>query len=138
MKVQTPKKVQDILGKFEKKGFAIYIVGGAVRDVLMGKSLYDWDFTTDAIPKEIQKLFPDSFYENPFGTVGIASDTQDERPYEITTFRTEHGYSDARRPDKIKWGKTLKEDLQRRDFTINAMALKRVDKKDGRMIFSIK
>ena len=72
--------------------------------------------------KQIQKVFPDSFYDNKFGTVGIAVDGQ-ENPLEITTFRTEHGYSDKRRPDKVKWGSSLKEDIKRRDFTINALAI---------------
>ncbi|MFC1710211.1 CCA tRNA nucleotidyltransferase [Patescibacteria group bacterium] len=125
MKVQLPKNTQTILNKFKKGGFEVYIVGGAVRDVLMGKTIYDWDFTTNAKPKEILDLLKsdDPFYTNKFGTVGIPND-KDLRPFEITTYRTEHGYSDFRRPDKIKWGKTLKEDLERRDFTINAMALK--------------
>lgn len=124
MKFKIPPFVEEVLEKFEKKDFEIYVVGGAVRDLLQGRSVDDWDFTTNATPKQIQKVFPDSFYDNKFGTVGIAQDGQ-ENPLEITTFRTEHGYSDARRPDKVKWGKTLKEDVKRRDFTINAMALKK-------------
>lgn len=124
MKVEIPLKVRKIIEKFEKSGYEIYIVGGAVRDVLMGKQVYDWDFTTNATPEKMQAVFENSFYDNKFGTVGIPSDIERERPYEITTFRTEHGYSDSRRPDKVEWGKTLSEDLQRRDFTINAMALK--------------
>src|SRR3972149_5417908 len=123
MKLQIPKKVSEITNIFEKYGFEIYIVGGAVRDILMGKSVYDWDFATNTTPDEILKLFKDAYYTNEFGTVGIPNENKDERPYEITTFRTEHGYSDARRPDKVEWGKTLEEDLKRRDFTINAMAL---------------
>ncbi|KKR30591.1 hypothetical protein A2715_00195 [Candidatus Woesebacteria bacterium RIFCSPHIGHO2_01_FULL_39_32] len=124
MKVEIPSKVEEIVDKFEQTGYEIYIVGGAVRDILMGKSVYDWDFATKATPDEILKLFKDAYYTNEFGTVGIPNENKDERPYEITTFRTEHGYSDARRPDKVEWGKTLEEDLKRRDFTWNAMALK--------------
>ncbi|OGM11908.1 hypothetical protein A2Z22_01600 [Candidatus Woesebacteria bacterium RBG_16_34_12] len=124
MIIQLPKKVKEILDTFEKGGFEIYIAGGAVRDILLGKIVYDWDFTTNATPEEMQKLFPDSFYDNVFGTVGIPPEIEGERPYEITTYRTEYGYSDSRRPDKVKWGKNLEEDLERRDFTINAMALK--------------
>jgi putative nucleotidyltransferase with HDIG domain len=143
MKVKLPRAVKNILDVFEKEKYEIYIVGGAVRDILTKKLVYDWDFTTNAKPEEIQKLFPDSFYDNEFGTVGIPPDkvessetlsedghhtvpveVEGRRPFEITTFRTEHGYSDARRPDKVVWGKTLEEDLQRRDLTINAMALK--------------
>ena len=122
--LRLPKGVGDILGKFEKAGFEIYIVGGVVRDAILGKLLYDWDFTTNATPEEILKLFPDGFYDNKYGTVGIrAGELEGLRPYEITTFRTEHGYSDKRHPDKVAWGKTLEEDLARRDFTINALAL---------------
>lgn len=129
-----PKEVLKILKKFDTAGFEIYVVGGAVRDFLMGKSVYDWDFTTNAKPKQILKLIPDGFYDNVFGTVGIKYEDF-EKPFEITTFRTEGTYSDNRRPDKVTWGKTLKEDLQRRDFTINAIALdqnkKIIDPFDG-------
>ena len=118
-----PEEVQSLITKFEKSGFEIYIVGGAVRDILMGKIVHDWDFTTNAKPEEILKIFPDGFYDNVFGTVGIPSEVERERPFEITTFRKEEGYSDRRRPDKVSWGKILEEDLARRDFTINAMAI---------------
>jgi len=122
VKLQLPDYVLDILNKLEKAGFESYVVGGAVRDILMGKEVYDWDFTTNATPEEILKIFPDGYYDNKFGTVGI-SHPSSPNPYEITTFRKEFGYSDTRRPDKVEWGKTLKEDIARRDFTINAMAL---------------
>jgi putative nucleotidyltransferase with HDIG domain len=115
--------VLKIINKVEEAGFEIYIVGGAVRDLLLGQIVDDWDFTTNATPKQILIIFPKAFYDNVFGTVGI-SDKSVPNPFEITTFRTEYGYSDSRRPDKVKWGKSLQEDLKRRDFTINAMALK--------------
>lgn len=121
MNFKLPDEVEEILNKFKDSGFEIYIVGGAVRDLLMGHMVYDWDFTTNATPDEILKLYPDGFYDNVFGTVGITVENQDN-PFQITTYRTEYGYSDNRRPDKISWGKTLKEDLERRDFTINAFA----------------
>lgn len=127
MKLKTPEFVEKIIAEFENKGFEIYIVGGAVRDILTKKTVDDWDFTTNAKPEEIIKIFPEAFYDNVFGTVGIAHDSS-PNPYEITTFRREIGYSDKRRPDKVVWGKTLEEDLERRDFTINAMALKRLKK----------
>ena len=123
MEITLPKKVLEIIETLEKKGFEIYIVGGAVRDILMGKIVYDWDFTTNATPEEMLKLFKNAYYTNEFGMVGIPAEEEGGRPYEITTYRTEHGYSDSRRPDKVKWGKSLEEDLKRRDFTINAMAL---------------
>ncbi len=118
-----PDEVCEILKKLEKNGFEAYIVGGAIRDLLMGKSPNDWDFTTNATPPQILKTFgKDAFYDNKFGTVGIPSQTGLD-PHEITTFRTESDYSDARRPAKVSWGKNLEEDLKRRDFTINAMAI---------------
>jgi len=124
MKFELPKQVLEVISKFEKNKFEIYVVGGAVRDLLLSGSVDDWDFTTSATPEQIQKLFPDSFYDNQFGTVGIAKKGF-ENPLEITTFRTEHGYSDTRRPDKVEWGKSLKEDLKRRDFTVNALAIQK-------------
>jgi len=122
--IPTPHQVQEIIKTFEKNGLEIYIVGGVVRDVLLSRQLSDWDFTTNATPEQIMKLLPDSFYDNRFGTVGVKA--LEGKPFEITTFRTESGYSDGRHPDTVEWGKTLEEDLSRRDFTINAMALKRV------------
>lgn len=124
MQVNLPEFVLQIIKKFERAGFEIYVVGGAVRDLIMGKKVIDWDFTTNGTPEEILKLFPEGFYDNQFGTVGIAHESS-PRPYEITTFRREFGYSDRRRPDRVKWGKTLEEDLARRDFTINAIALQK-------------
>jgi len=116
-----PEKVERIIKKFRENKAEIYIVGGAVRDLILKRDIKDWDFTTNLKPEEIQKIFSkNSFYNNKFGTISIVDG---DNIFEVTTFRTEQGYSDSRHPDKIKWGKTLKEDLQRRDFTINAMAL---------------
>lgn len=123
MKVELPKSVQEILDKFDKAGYEIYIVGGAVRDIVMGRITNDWDFTTNAIPEEIVKIIPEGFYDNVFGTVGLVV-PDFEKPFEITTFRSEEGYEDYRHPTKIVWGKTLEDDLSRRDFSINAMAIK--------------
>lgn len=127
--LKVPSHVTEIMRKFTKHGYEIYIVGGVVRDIMLDRPRYDWDFTTNATPEQILELFPDGFYDNKFGTVGV-TDSEDKRPFEITTFRTEQGYSNKRHPDKIVWGKTLEEDLKRRDFTINAMALEQV--KTGR------
>ena len=127
MKVKLSVPVKKVIQILEKAGFEVYIVGGAVRDLLSGKKVTDWDFTTSAKPKQIVKLFKDAFYDNTFGTVGVAEKHlggKGDGVLEITTFRSESSYSDRRRPDKVKWGKTLEEDLTRRDFTINAMALK--------------
>lgn len=115
--------------KFNRAGYEIYIVGGAIRDILLGRTVKDWDFTTNATPEEILKIIPGGLYNNQFGTVFTDNPDDPGRPHEITTFRTEEGYSDARHPDKVSWGKTLEEDLARRDFTINAMALEVKGKK---------
>ena len=127
MKIQLPEFVDEVLDKFAGSGQEIYVVGGAVRDILTGRIVDDWDFTTSATPEEILKIYPDGFYDNQFGTVGV-SHPSSENPFEITTFRKEFGYSDTRRPDRVEWGKTLEEDMARRDFTINAMAIKRTGK----------
>lgn len=132
-----PKEVKNIIEKLEQAGFEAYAVGGCARDLLLGVKSKDWDITTRAEPEEIQKLFPDSFYENVFGTVGVKTGSKDKtlEIVEATTFRSETGYSDKRHPDKIEFAKTLEEDLKRRDFTINALALsvnnKLVDLFDG-------
>ncbi len=124
MLVTFPPEVLELSEKFTNSAHELYLIGGAVRDLLMGKTIYDWDFTTDATPEEIlQILGPDAYYNNTFGTVGYPG-PEGERPFEITTYRTEAGYSDARHPDELNWGKSLEEDLTRRDFTINAMALR--------------
>jgi tRNA nucleotidyltransferase (CCA-adding enzyme) len=122
-----PQHVLDIKKKFEDAGFEIYLVGGCVRDLLINRPVKDWDLTTSATPEQMLALFPDAFYNNIFGTVGIPlpelEETEHQGVIEITTFRTEHGYKDRRHPEKVEWGKTVEEDLSRRDFTINAMAL---------------
>lgn len=121
-----PDPIRNVLSILKKAGFSAYIVGGCVRDLLMRQITTDWDFTTDATPPEILSLFPNSFYNNTFGTVGVPIEADGDAPsrsiYEITTYRTEHGYSDRRHPDKVYWGTSLENDLSRRDFTINAMA----------------
>jgi tRNA nucleotidyltransferase (CCA-adding enzyme) len=124
MKVELPKSVKEILEKFEVTNYEIYIVGGAVRDILMGRTTNDWDFTTNATPEEILKVIPGGLYNNQFGTVFTDNPNNPGQPHEITTFRTESEYKDYRHPGKISWGKSLEDDLARRDFTINAMALK--------------
>lgn len=124
MNLSLPQEAIAISNKFANGGHELYLVGGAVRDFVMGKLIYDWDFTTGATPEQILEILgADAFYDNQFGTVGI-SYNENERPFEITTFRTESTYSDSRHPDEISWGESIEEDLKRRDFTINAMAVK--------------
>lgn len=118
-KLEIPKEVREISHSLNVAGFENYLVGGCVRDSVLGRTPKDWDITTTATPEEIQKVFPDSFYENDFGTVGVKTEVG---IIEVTPYRLESSYSDARHPDKVEWAKRLEDDLARRDFTVNAMA----------------
>jgi tRNA nucleotidyltransferase (CCA-adding enzyme) len=120
-----PKEVKEVIKKLEDAGFEAFIVGGCVRDFLQDIKPKDWDVTTNAKPEEIQKIFPDNFYENKFLTVTVQTDSKDEtiKEIEITTYRSEAKYSDRRHPDEVKFAEKLEDDLNRRDFTINAMAI---------------
>jgi len=126
MKFNIPEEIINIIKKLQSANFEAYLVGGCVRDILMNREPKDWDITTNAKPEEIQKLFPNNIYENKFGTVAVKTDSDDEqlKIIEITTFRLEGKYTDKRHPDEVKFAKTVEEDLSRRDFTINAIALK--------------
>lgn len=136
-----PLEVQAVATTLETAGFEAYLVGGCVRDLIIGKTPKDWDITTNATPDEIQELWPEdeTFCNNDYGTVGIKNDTtEDERlkVIEVTPYRSEGTYSDARRPDSVTFGVSLEEDLKRRDFTVNAIAFglsteKTVDLFDG-------
>lgn len=119
-----PNEVLEIIQKLEEGGFEAYIVGGSLRDLLIQKDPKDWDVTTNAKPEEIQTIFPDSFYENTFGTVGVKTESEDEKlkVIEITPYRLESKYSDNRHPDQVIFSQNIEDDLTRRDFTINAMA----------------
>ena len=124
MKNKIPKEVTAVSEALEKAGYEAYLVGGCVRDLLIDKAPKDWDFTTNATPAEIQSLFAETFYTNDFGTVGVVSETEDEtvKVIEVTPYRSEGEYRDARRPESVEWAKTISEDLERRDFTVNAIA----------------
>lgn len=124
--MSIPQEVKDILNKLREAGFEAFAVGGCVRDFLLGIKPKDWDVTTNAKPEEIQKVFPESFYENKFGTVTVKiENASDEslKEIEVTTYRVDDRYSDKRHPDSVSFTSRLEEDLARRDFTINAMAL---------------
>lgn len=108
--------ILEILNKNQYKGF---LVGGCVRDILMNKTPKDWDITTDATPDIIQQLFPNSFYENNFGTVGIKTDIG---VVEVTPFRKDGVYEDNRHPNQVFFTNKIEDDLSRRDFTINSIA----------------
>ncbi len=195
MKLAIRKEAIYIIKTLQQNGFEAYLVGGAVRDILIAQKqdlnldqiLKDYDFTTNAKPEEIQKLFPESYYENEFGTVAItheellkqmglspdefilppphkppqnrvidlqtatklhaslgtpeeleieAKQTNYLPDFEITTYRSDEIYADFRRPDpeKLTWGKSIEEDLERRDFTINALALRYLENDEFELI----
>ncbi len=131
MHQKIPLPVKNILTVLRQASYEAYIVGGCVRDLLLSRTPKDWDVTTNATPEQIVALFPESFYENDFGTVGVkvprfltTTDPQHESDIiEVTTYRTESQYDDKRRPSQVAFTLSLTADLARRDFTINAMAL---------------
>jgi tRNA nucleotidyltransferase (CCA-adding enzyme) len=116
-----PADVERILNTLWTSGHAAYLVGGGVRDSLLGRPVADWDVATDAHPERILQIFPDGHYQNRFGTVTVAARAP-SGGVEITTFRRDHAYADHRRPDSVTFTDSLGEDLARRDFTINAIA----------------
>lgn len=136
--ILVPSFVIDVYKRMDSAGYEVYLVGGGVRDALMGRIPNDWDIATSATPEQIQEVFgEDCFYDNSFGTVGVVvkgvrgqevqgvgNSEEINDIVHITTYRSEGKYSDFRRPDNVEWGKTIRDDLERRDFTINAIAMK--------------
>jgi tRNA nucleotidyltransferase (CCA-adding enzyme) len=114
-----PAAVRALLEELWSADVAAYIVGGSLRDVVLGRTPADWDLASNALPERIVELVPGAIYENRFGTVGIR---RDGTTVDITTFRTDHDYADFRRPHRVEFGDTIELDLARRDFTVNAMA----------------
>ncbi len=119
MNIRPPAAVLAILDHLWSSGHAAYVVGGSLRDVLLGREPADWDLATDARPDRLVELFPGAVYENRFGTVAVR---RGGAAFEITTFRSDHDYADFRRPHRVEFGNSIQGDLARRDFTINAMA----------------
>lgn len=135
--MKIPRYVLQIVANLTEAGYEAYPVGGGVRDLLLGKTPKDWDITTSALPEQVLAVFNDAKYENIFGTVLVAFRNDQgvaEAVVEVTTFRSEQGYSDRRHPDEITFENIIDKDLERRDFTINAMALKiRIKNQDLRI-----
>lgn len=122
-----PETVIDLCRRLQEAGFEAYVVGGSVRDLLLGRPVQDWDVTTAARPEEVQALFRRTIPTGiQHGTVTVL---RGDEPIEVTTFRGEGAYSDGRRPDSVEFVSELERDLERRDFTINAMALDPVARK---------
>jgi tRNA nucleotidyltransferase (CCA-adding enzyme) len=117
--IEVPASVRALLDALWSNGQAAYVVGGSVRDALLGREPADWDLATDARPDRILAIFPGSVYENRFGTVAVR---EADAIHEVTTFRIDHDYADFRRPHRVEFGDRIEEDLARRDFTVNAMA----------------
>jgi len=115
-----PEHVKTICSKFQEKSFDCYIVGGAIRDILLGKTPSEYDLATNALPEQVEALFEETIPTGKkFGTISVKLEGE---IYEVTTFRKESGYSDNRHPDQIEFTDDIREDLKRRDFTINAIA----------------
>lgn len=128
-----PPEVKFAIEELQKKGFEAYIVGGCVRDLLRKAKPEDWDLATSALPEQIQAVFLNNYSDNKFGTItarivknGLSGESSGKEEFleiEITPYRIESEYSDRRHPDSVEWAKNIKEDLARRDFTVNAIAL---------------
>src|SRR3989339_1560424 len=123
--MKLPEEIITIIHTLDDKGFEAYAVGGCVRDLLLNKKPKDWDITTNAKPEQIQKIFPENFYENTFGTVTVKTESEDEtlKQIQITPYRIEGKYTDKRHPGEIEFVTNLIDDLSRRDFTINSLAI---------------
>jgi tRNA nucleotidyltransferase (CCA-adding enzyme) len=125
----VPPAALQLCARLREKGKRAWIVGGCVRDTLLGREVNDWDVCTDALPAETMRIFPRAIPTGiDHGTITVMTGAV---PYEVTTLRGERGYSDGRRPDEVFFTDDLAADLARRDFTVNAMA---VDPTDGKLV----
>ncbi len=125
MKLNIPKEITNITKKLEKEGFEAFLVGGCVRDLMLDREPKDWDITTNANPEQIIASFPNTFYENTFGTVGVVNENVEKetlKVVEVTPYRLEGEYLDNRHPNNVIFSQKIEDDLKRRDFTVNALA----------------
>lgn len=128
MKISIPSGVSALLEQLEQAGFEAYLVGGCVRDAYMGIAPQDYDITTSALPQQIKEVFHDARVIETGLAHGTLTVLTENGPVEITTYRQDGDYSDHRHPDQVYFTRSLQEDLARRDFTINAMAMDRRQK----------
>lgn len=119
LKIEPPASVRAVMERLWAHGHGAYVVGGSVRDAMLGRPAEDWDLATDARPDRLLAIFPGAVYENQFGTVAIR---EGDAVHEVTTFRSDHDYADFRRPHRVEFGDDVELDLARRDFTVNAIA----------------
>jgi tRNA nucleotidyltransferase (CCA-adding enzyme) len=117
--IEPPASVQALMARLWEHGHDAYVVGGSVRDALLGREAQDWDLASDARPDRLLAVFPGAVYENQFGTVAVR---EGGTLHEVTSFRTDHDYADFRRPHRVEFGDDVRLDLARRDFTANAIA----------------
>ena len=120
--VTMPAGAAFVLQRLKENGFQGYVVGGCVRDSLLGRAPKDWDICTDALPEEMQRVFRDQHVIETGLKHGTLTVMYDHEPYEVTTFRVDGEYTDHRHPDEVRFVKNVVDDLARRDFTVNAMA----------------
>ena len=127
MRLVLPYNARFIINRLQQSGYSCYAVGGCVRDSILGREPSDWDFTTSALPEEIEAVFSDCRTLNfgkQFGTIGVILGNDQ---YEVTTYRIDGDYTDSRHPDAVSFASSLRDDLSRRDFTVNAMAYNDTD-----------
>ena len=117
--IRPPDSVRAVMDRLWAHGHAAYVVGGSVRDAILGRPAVDWDLATDARPDRLLAIFPGAVYENRFGTVAVR---EGGGQHEVTTFRSDHEYADFRRPHHVEFGDDIRLDLARRDFTVDAIA----------------
>ena len=122
MRFELPAGAAFIIDRLNKHGHRAYVVGGCVRDCLLGIMPKDWDICTSALPEEMQRIFRDQHVVETGLKHGTLTVVIDHIPYEVTTFRVDGAYTDHRHPDEVRFVQDVREDLARRDFTVNAMA----------------